>query len=94
MKKDRRHPLLNAGKWSVLRKDGSTCVVEVTSHTLVYQEREAVLVMMSDVVKENDHLALSEIELRALFASMRDAVFVIDRGLVSIARSRPPILVC
>lgn len=77
---DRRLPLLNAGKWSALRKDGSTCVVEVTSHTLVYQEREAVLVMMSDVVKENDHLALSEIELRALFASMRDAVFVIDRA--------------
>ncbi len=95
LKKERRISLLHTDTWRVFLKGGSLREVQTTSHTLAYDGREAVLVLVRDIAAKSDALAVTEAELRALFASMRDAVLVIDADGVyrKIAPTNPDLLV-
>ena len=85
-------------KWHVLHKDGSVVEVIATTYRLVYGDSEFGLVLLQDIIQESDQfeggVVTSEAELRALFASMHDAVMVIDRdGLYrKIAPTNPGLL--
>ena len=85
-------------KWHVLHKDGSVVEVIATTYRLVYGDSEFGLVLLQDIIQESDQfeggVVTSEAELRALFASMHDAVMVIDRdGLYrKIAPTDPSLL--
>jgi len=96
-KKD-RPPLKRSGEWRNRLKDGRFIDVEVTSLILKFEGREAVLVMTQDITERKqaeERLTESEAELRALFASMKDAVLMIDRDGVyrKIAPTNPGLLV-
>jgi diguanylate cyclase (GGDEF)-like protein/PAS domain S-box-containing protein len=94
LKEERRISLLHTDTWRVFLKDGSLREVETTSDTLAYDGHKAVLVLVRDFAAKSDALVVTEIELRALFASMRDAVFVIDAEGVyrKIAPTNPDLL--
>jgi len=87
-------PLQHPSTWNIQLKDGSVRSMEVTSHTLMHNGRKGLLALAQDAAKEKEQLAATEAELRALFASMRDVVLVIDRDGVyrKIAPTNPGLL--
>ncbi|HZS46164.1 MAG TPA: PAS domain S-box protein [Blastocatellia bacterium] len=76
------------------KKDGTIIDVEITSHTLIFQGKNAELVLANDITelkRAEQALIDSESELRALFGAMTDVVVVFDhRGqYVKIAPTNP-----
>ncbi|MBI5877575.1 MAG: PAS domain S-box protein [Chloroflexi bacterium] len=65
-----------------VRLDGTPIDVEVSAMPFAYAGKPAMLTVFNDITgrkRAEQALAASEAELRALFASMRDVVLVIDR---------------
>ena len=95
--KEKKPDLPHSGKWRHQCKDGRLIDVEITSHTLEYEGHKTVLAMAQDIAecgKMEENLTDSEVELRALFASMQDVVMVIDRDGIyrKIAPTNPVLL--
>jgi PAS domain S-box-containing protein len=73
--------LNNAGIWHHRTKDGSIIDVEVTSHTLHYNDRPAKLILAHDVTERKraeEALAQSENKFRSLFQNHSAVKFIID----------------
>lgn len=66
-----------AGAWRHLKKDGSQIEVEITSHTLDFQERKAELVSIYDVTDRNRTKATLSNTLELLQAIFHSAPFII-----------------
>ncbi|MFZ5821190.1 MAG: PAS domain S-box protein [Chloroflexota bacterium] len=72
----------HSGEWRHRLKDGTVIEVEVTSHTLAYRGRPAVLVMAQDITQRKqmeDLLRESEERNRAILNAFPDLMFVHDR---------------
>jgi len=87
-----------ASAYKVIKKDGSIIYIEVYGMQMDFQGRPAVMGTLMDITarkQAEEALTSSEAELRALFASMHDAVVVIDRAGVyrMIAPTNPDLLV-
>lgn len=92
----KKQPAPQRSEWHSHLKDGRIIEAEVTSHILDFEGHKSVLVMVQGKQEqENPSVSVSETELRALFASMRDAVMVIDRNGVyrKIAPTNPDLLI-
>lgn len=71
-----------AGIWRHIKKDGSLIYVEITSHTLQFNGREAALVHADDVterVRATSALQASEANYRNLVEKSESAIAVVDR---------------
>ncbi|MHB8789448.1 MAG: PAS domain S-box protein [Desulfobulbaceae bacterium] len=71
----------NAGTWHHRTKDGSIIEVEITSHTLLYNDRPAKLILAHDVTvhkRAEEALAQSETKFRSLFQNHSAVKFIID----------------
>ncbi|EKD39537.1 MAG: PAS/PAC sensor hybrid histidine kinase [uncultured bacterium] len=55
-----------AGIWRHLKKDGSLIDVEITSHTMLFDNRPAELILVNDVTEQLRHRAKSELLLAAI----------------------------
>ena len=78
-----RGEISHSGIWRHRRKDGTLFDVEITSHTLTFASRPAVLVMAMDVTeRKRDHEALSrsEVRFRTLFEAAADAILLVRSG--------------
>ncbi|MFZ5797591.1 MAG: PAS domain S-box protein [Desulfobulbus sp.] len=70
-----------AGLWRHRKKDGSLIDVEITSHTLLYNDRPAELVLAHDVTRRKraeENLIQSEIKFRSLFQNHAAVKLIID----------------
>ena len=78
-----RGEISHSGVWRHRRKDGTLFEVEITSHTLTFAGRPAVLVMAVDITdRRRDHEALrrSETRFRILFEAAADAILLVRSG--------------
>jgi diguanylate cyclase (GGDEF)-like protein/PAS domain S-box-containing protein len=64
--KQRRPSLQHSGEWRNRLKDGRIVIVEVTSHTLEFEGRKAVLVMAQDITERKQAESQREAALEAL----------------------------
>ncbi|MDX2256710.1 MAG: EAL domain-containing protein [Pseudanabaenaceae cyanobacterium bins.39] len=64
--------------WKHLKKDGSIIIVEVSSHTLVYQQRHCELVLVNDITKKiqaEESLKRAEEKYRSIFENAVEGIF-------------------
>jgi PAS domain S-box-containing protein len=87
-----RPDLQHSGIWRHVRKDGEVIQVEITSHRLEFQGRDAALVVARNVtLYENARQALTESEanFRALFDSASEAIVIVDEtGSIQLFNAR------
>ncbi len=74
------------GTWKHLKKDGTILEVEITSHLLVFDDRQAELILAHDITERRqaeDALRESETRKRAILESSMDCIITMDdEGLV------------
>ena len=82
------------GKRRILHKSGAVCEVQAVSQALDYDGHEAGLILLQGITPADRRQDISESEMRALFAFMRDVVLVIDRDgtYLKIAPTSPELL--
>ncbi len=74
----------DAGIWRHKKKDGSIIYVEISSHTINFNDRRAEMVLANDITKRKqaeDALKLSEEKYRDLFDNANDAICIMDSNL-------------
>jgi PAS domain S-box-containing protein len=74
----RRPRLQQSGEWRHLKKDGTLIHVDIVSHTLIYKERKAVLVVVRDITEQKrvgEALGQSESSYRSLFENIPDGMY-------------------
>jgi PAS domain S-box-containing protein len=75
-----------AGIWRHLKKDGTIIEVEITSHLLAFDNRQAELILAHDITKRRrteEALRESEARKRAILESAMDCIITMDQaGLV------------
>ncbi len=72
-----------AGIWFHTRKDGSVIEVEITSHVLLFDQRQAEMVMVRDITERRlarESLKISERRYRTLFEKTTDAIFIVEQS--------------
>lgn len=70
-----------SGQWRHLKKDGTVFDVEITSHTLEYAGKKAILIIAKDISKQKYSETLvkeSEQRYKRLIETANDAIFVAD----------------
>ncbi len=78
-----RGEISHSGVWRHRKKDGTLIDVEITSHTLTFGGRPAVLVMADDVTerkRNQDALRRSETRFRTLFEAAADPILLVRSG--------------
>ena len=76
-----------SGPWRHLKKDGSVIFVEVTSHAVVFDGRQARHVLITDItdrLQVERQINESEQQYKSLFSSLRDAILVADTNQIII----------
>jgi two-component system, cell cycle sensor histidine kinase and response regulator CckA len=76
-----------SGEWHHLKKDGTLITVEAVSHGLLYEERNARIVVLSDITERKQvELAVNENmqKFRTLFETNPDAIFITDAETLEI----------
>ncbi len=70
-----------AGEWRHLKKNGELINVEINSHSITFNAREARHVMVKDITKlkqAKETLIASEIRYRRLFESAKDGILILN----------------
>ena len=78
-----RGTISHSGVWRHRPKDGTLMDVEITSHTLTFAGRAAVLVMAADITERKrgqEALRRSETRFRTLFEAAADAILLVRSG--------------
>lgn len=78
-----RGEISHSGTWRHRKKDGTLIDVEITSHTLTFAGRPAVLVMAEDVSERSQAegaLRRSETRFRTLFEAAADPILLVGSG--------------
>jgi PAS domain S-box-containing protein len=87
-----RPNLQHSGIWRHVRKDGEVIQVEITSHRLEFQGRDAAMVVARNVTLYEDArqaLIESEANFRALFDSASEAIIIVDQtGSIQLFNTR------
>ncbi|MCX6169881.1 MAG: PAS domain S-box protein [Ignavibacteriales bacterium] len=72
-----------AGLWHHRKKDGTIIDVEIISHTLTFNNKDAELVIAHDLtekIRTEDALKLSESRFKGVINSIQDLVYTLDRN--------------
>ncbi|HYM39188.1 MAG TPA: PAS domain S-box protein, partial [Thermoplasmata archaeon] len=86
-----RQVIEHSGVWTHRRKDGSLIDVEITSHTLTFAGRPAVLVLANDITKrkhDQEALQAAEAKFRGLVEQSLMGIYIIQDGRFAYANPR------
>ena len=70
--------LQHSGEWRHLKKDGTLIYADIVSHTIIYNDRKAVLVAVRDITEQKrigEALGQSESSYRSLFENIADGIY-------------------
>ncbi|WP_432714684.1 PAS domain S-box protein [Pedobacter sp.] len=72
-----------SGKWEHLKKNGDRIIVMINSHQIIFQEKEAVMVMAQDITYQ----IAQEEQLKLMYSTERELKEELEMNIVLIERS-------